>query len=216
MEKTESSGGGLSRRTFLRGTGAAVGALGLAGVAGMTTTQGWLAPAQANAEGEDRIAYTYHQDHCHGHCSLKCTVRDGRLCVIEPNDIWDDKHFRAVCPKGLSEIQHVYSQDRVQTPLRRVGERGAGEFVPITWDEALDELAGKIHEMWDKYGKESVLFEAAQRARTYTFICRRSSAPRARGSAASMRAFSAAWIRCTEAWAQEPRRATGAMRKRCS
>lgn len=158
MEKTESSGGGLSRRTFLRGTGAAVGALGLVGVAGMTTTQGWLAPAQANAEGEERIAYTYHQDHCHGHCSLKCTVRDGRLCVIEPNDIWDDKHFRAVCPKGLSEIQHVYSQDRVQTPLRRVGERGAGEFVPITWDEALDELSGKIHEMWDKYGKESVLF----------------------------------------------------------
>ena len=59
---------------------------------------------------------------------LKCTVRDGRLCKIEPN-MAAAKGFQSVCLKGLSEIQHVYSADRIQSPMKRVGERGSGEFV---------------------------------------------------------------------------------------
>lgn len=161
MSETTHPAGGLTRRGFLKGAGATAGALGLAGVAGMTATDSWLAPARAHADAEEYIAYTYHQDHCNGHCSLKCTVRDGRLCVIEPNDVYEDKHFRTVCPKGLSEIQHIYGQGRVQTPLRLVGERGSGEFVPVSWDEALTELAQKVNEIWDKYGKEAVLFGGA-------------------------------------------------------
>ena len=39
----------LSRRGFLKGAGAAAGALGLAGAAGMTATNNWLAPATAHA-----------------------------------------------------------------------------------------------------------------------------------------------------------------------
>ena len=50
MSGTESSQGAVTRRTFLKGAGAAAGALGLAGAAGMTSAGGWLAPAEANAK----------------------------------------------------------------------------------------------------------------------------------------------------------------------
>ena len=138
MGEVASSRVGLTRRSFLKTAGAA-GALGLAGAAGMTSSSNWLAPVEANADegAEERVAYTYHQKHCRGNCMLKCTVRDGRLCKIEPN-MAAAKGFQSVCLKGLSEIQHVYSADRIQSPMKRVGERGSGEFVAISWDEALD------------------------------------------------------------------------------
>ena len=219
MEKTESSGGGLSRRTFLEGNWCGCWGLGACGSCRHDHDAGMACACAGKRRG--RGAHRVHLPSrplprallFEVHCAGRALVR-----VIEPNDIWDDKHFRAVCPKGLSEIQHVYSQDRVQTPLRRVGERGAGEFVPITWDEALDELAGKIHEMLGRVWQRVRSVRRQRRGPEHirSSARRAPSAPRARGSAASMRAFSAAWIRCTEAWAQEPRRATGAMRKRCS
>ena len=47
-------------------------------------------------------------------------------------------------------LQELYHPDRIATPLRRVGERGSGEFESISWDEALNELAGKLSEYMDK------------------------------------------------------------------
>jgi molybdopterin-containing oxidoreductase family molybdopterin binding subunit len=136
-----------------------VGALGTAlaaaGSAGMFSLNNWL---EANAEdsNEERVAYTFHQTHCVGPCSLKCTVRDGRLTLIEPNT-WPDDHYSTCCLKGLSEIQHVYSTERIQSPLKRVGERGSGEFVAISWDEALETIETKLKELQDKYGYESIM-----------------------------------------------------------
>ena len=147
----------VSRRGFLKAS-ATVGALGLAGAAGMTTTGGWLAPAQANAAAEEYVGYTFHQNHCTGHCSLKCTVRDGRLALIEPNDAENyQKRYRIACVRAMSEIEHVYGSQRIQTPLRRVGERGEGKFESITWDEALADIKENLGTIWDKYGKSAVV-----------------------------------------------------------
>lgn len=168
MLGTESSHGALTRRTFLKGAGAAAGALGLAGAASMTSANGWLAPAEANAKPEERVAFNYHQYHCGGSCAFKCTVRDGRLCLIEPNPAREDKRYRVCCLKGLSEIQHVYSDERIQTPLKRVGERGSGEFVSITWDEALDMFRDNIQSVWDKAGKDAVYVHLSSEANQTT------------------------------------------------
>ena len=145
MGEVTSSRVGLTRRSFLKTAGAA-GALGLAGAAGMTSSSNWLAPVEANADegAEERVAYTTHQSHCSGHCSLQCTVRDVRLAMIQPNQAWADKRFATCCLKGISEVQHIYSCERIQTPLKRVGDRVTGEFVQITWDEAFDEIADKL------------------------------------------------------------------------
>lgn len=155
MSETSSPHRGLTRRGFLKASGVAAGALGLAGAASMTTSDGWLAPAKAYAEPEERVAFTYHHEACFGNCSLKCTVRDGRLSLIQPNDALD-REYSVCCLKGLSEIQHVYSVERLQTPLKRVGERGSGEFESITWDEAMATVGEKLGEIRKKYGNGSV------------------------------------------------------------
>lgn len=161
MSGTENSQSGLTRRTFLKAAGATAGVAGLTGVAGMTSTSDWLAPSEAGAQPEERVGYTFHQNHCTGHCSLKCTVRDGRLCLIEPNDAEGyAKRYRIACVRAMSEIEHVYGKERIQTPLKRVGERGSGEFVSITWDEALDEISRKLGDIWNKYGQSSVVVGA--------------------------------------------------------
>lgn len=149
----------LTRRGFLKGTAATAGACALAGAGGMTAASTWLGPAKAEAQSDERVVYTYHQAHCRGNCTLACTVRDGRVCAIQPNDAAGEG-FRKICVKGLSEIQHIYSTERIQTPLKRVGERGSGEFVSISWDEAMDILVENVQGVWDKYGKKALFFWA--------------------------------------------------------
>ena len=144
----------LTRRSFVKGA-AALGAIGAA-AGGMASASGWLAPTSAAAEPEEFSTYMIHQSHCGGNCSLECTVRDGRLCHIKPNEAREDKRFQVCCLKGLSEVQHVYSTERIQTPLRRVGERGEGKFEAISWDEAYATFKKELEKVWDKYGKESV------------------------------------------------------------
>ncbi len=153
---TNRSSSALTRRGFLKGAGAAAGALGLAGAAGMVSSDSWLSPATATAESDERIAYTYHQSHCGSMCPLKCTVRDGRLVMVQPNDACEDR-YRTICLKGISEIQHIYSSKRVQVPLKRAGERGTNDFVQVTWDEALDDIVARIKDIQAKHGKDSVM-----------------------------------------------------------
>ena len=145
----------LSRRGFMKGA-ATVGAIGMA-AGGMASAKSWLAPATARAETEaqERIAYTFHQSLCNGNCSLKCTIRDGRLCKVEPNDMLSPE-YSMCCARGISEIQHIYGQTRLQTPLRRVGERGEGKFEAISWDEAMDEVGKQLKAIWSEHGKDSV------------------------------------------------------------
>ena len=153
----------LNRRSFLR-LGAASGAL--AAVGGMATTQGWLAPAQATAAPEERTAFTYHNEHCLCNCMLQCTVRDGRLVMVQPRPN-SDKRFQNVCLKGISEIEHIYGEARIQSPMRRVGERGSGQFEVISWDEAFKIIAEKFQATIDKYGSQALWIqystEASQR-----------------------------------------------------
>lgn len=165
MSGTSSPHSGLTRRNFLKATGAAAGALGLAGAAGMVTADTWLAPTQAHAEAGERVGYTYHQSHCMGHCMLKCIVRDGRLCRIEPNDA-ARQDCQTVCVRGLAEIQHVYSDKRIQTPMKLVGERGSGEYEAISWSEAMDLFSKNINLCHERYGSNSVFLSATSECET--------------------------------------------------
>ncbi len=57
------------------------------------------------------------------------------------------------CPKGYSHVLRTYHEDRLRYPMRRVGP---GEFVRITWEEALDEIAERIVDARDRFGARSV------------------------------------------------------------
>lgn len=152
----------LSRRGFLAAAGA-VGALGLSGAGAMAGTDDWLTPAKAHADATENVAYTYHNEHCLCNCMLKCTVRDGRLCMVEPRPN-EDRRFENVCLKGISEIQNIYGEARLQSPMRRVGERGSGEFEAITWDEAFQTIAREFESAREKYGNESLWIQFSTEA----------------------------------------------------
>ncbi|WP_165253917.1 molybdopterin-dependent oxidoreductase [Adlercreutzia sp. ZJ304] len=159
---------GITRRGFVKGA-ATVGALGVM-AGGMATTSEWLAPAKAHAEGSsEKIGYTFHNRHCQCLCSHKCTVRDGRLVLIEPNDAFSNAEA-SICAKGIGEVQHVYSKERIQTPMIRTGERGSGEFKSVSWDEALDRVADTIKDIQSKNGKDSVLTIMAGEVRTTEYL----------------------------------------------
>ncbi|MCB8942677.1 MAG: molybdopterin-dependent oxidoreductase [Ardenticatenaceae bacterium] len=48
------------------------------------------------------------------------------------------------CAKGPATHNQVYDPERILYPLKRVGERGAGQWKRISWEEALSEIAAKM------------------------------------------------------------------------
>src|SRR5260370_23509869 len=79
---------------------------------------------------------------CPDMCSLLAEVEDGRVKRIKGDPA---QPFTAgfACAKVNRDAELVHSPDRLTTPLRRSGPKGAGEFASITWDAALDEIAAK-------------------------------------------------------------------------
>jgi anaerobic dimethyl sulfoxide reductase subunit A len=91
---------------------------------------------------------------CGGRCLLQAHVRDGVITRLETDDRPDgvsDPQLRA-CTRGRAYLRRQYHPDRLRWPLRRVGRRGEGRFERVSWDEALDLLAGQIRRVRDAYG----------------------------------------------------------------
>ena len=73
---------------------------------------------------------------CACRCGIDVHLKDGKIRYIDGNR--DHPVNRGVlCGKGSAGIMQHYSPARLRKPLLRVGERGAGEFREIEWDEAL-------------------------------------------------------------------------------
>ena len=75
-------------------------------------------------------------------CSLLAEVEGGRVVRIKGDP---EQPFTAgfACAKVNRDAELVHSPERLQTPLRRIGAKGEGKFAPISWDEALDEIAAR-------------------------------------------------------------------------
>ncbi len=48
------------------------------------------------------------------------------------------------CAKGPATINQVQDPERILYPLKRVGERGSGRWMEVSWDDALDDIAGRM------------------------------------------------------------------------
>jgi anaerobic selenocysteine-containing dehydrogenase len=72
-------------------------------------------------------------------CSLIATVEDGRVLRVVGDP---EQPFTAgfACAKVNRDAELVHSPERVKTPLRRNGPKGASRFVPVSWSAALDEI----------------------------------------------------------------------------
>ena len=90
-------------------------------------------------------------------CGLDLYIKDGRIIKTE-GSLENGYSHGVLCSKGASTRQYVYSEQRLKTPLRRVGPRGSGKFEPMAWDEALDTIAAKLNSIKREFGPESVAF----------------------------------------------------------
>ena len=142
----------LTRRSFVKAAGVAAAA-----VAAACATEKLVpaTPAYADADpNEEKIVHTVCRA-CIAQCPILAHVRDGRVVKLEGDPEGPMTHG-AACAKGLAGIQALYNPMRNKYPMVRVGERGTNNFKRVSWDEALDTIADKLMEAYDKYGPEAV------------------------------------------------------------
>jgi thiosulfate reductase/polysulfide reductase chain A len=92
---------------------------------------------------------------CSVRCPIQVTVKDGQVTFIEGNPKVAGIEG-SLCPRGSAGIALLYDSQRLQSPLIRTGERGAGQFRKASWDEALDYIADKLKAVIKKHGGQSV------------------------------------------------------------
>ena len=98
-------------------------------------------------------------------CTHDCPDACSALVTVDPSgravDIRADSSHpvtgRHLCVKVDRYLERVYSEDRLLTPLRRSGAKGSGEFEPIGWDDALDEIVGRWQAISAADGSEAIL-----------------------------------------------------------
>jgi anaerobic selenocysteine-containing dehydrogenase len=93
---------------------------------------------------------------CPDRCSLEVRIEDGRAVSItgsRVNPLTDGY----ICAKVRRFPERVYGPDRLLHPLRRTGPKGEGRFERITWDQALDTVAGNLREVRRAHGGEAIL-----------------------------------------------------------
>lgn len=82
---------------------------------------------------------------CESACGILAYVDQESLQVrkIEGNPVHPGSRGRT-CAKGVVTPNQLEDPDRVLFPLRRDGGRGSGRWTRVTWEEALDDIAGRI------------------------------------------------------------------------
>ena len=104
---------------------------------------------------------------CFNCCPVHYHIKNDKLVRVTGNE--DDPLWRGkICPKSQFLLQLHNSPERLTTPLKRVGKRGEGKFEPISWDQALDEIAAKLQGVKDEFGPESLAIFAGTRTGTLT------------------------------------------------
>ncbi|CAA0127904.1 Formate dehydrogenase H [Mycolicibacterium vanbaalenii] len=89
---------------------------------------------------------------CEALCGMIATVEDGRLQSLRPDPDNPLSRGRA-CPKGVAFADIQNDTDRVLAPLRR---RADGTFEQVSWDDALDDIAGRLTRIVAEHGGSAV------------------------------------------------------------
>ncbi|MEG2557062.1 MAG: molybdopterin-dependent oxidoreductase [Raoultibacter sp.] len=91
-------------------------------------------------------------------CALQATVDQGRIVDIAPDPTrypYDAALMRR-CRRWPLNLAAIESPDRINYPLHRTGARGEGAWERITWDEALEGISDKLHELIAESGPETL------------------------------------------------------------
>ncbi len=164
----------VSRRSFLRGTGAAVtGSLALQYANGTALAQTETDKDYQSFEDLyrekwtwDKVVHGTHGTNCTGHCAFNVYVKNGVVWREEQQGQYGNQGGEDVpdygprgCQKGLRHSKYMYGTQRVLYPMKRVGERGEGKWERLTWDQALTEVADKFIDHATTSGVDSISYE---------------------------------------------------------
>lgn len=108
---------------------------------------------------------------CHPRCGLRLEIENGKAVKVTGDPEHPITRGR-ICARGKLMLEHLYHPDRLNYPLKRKAERGAGQWERISWDRALDEVAAKLDALRRQYGPETLAFTHGTK-RTYHWDERR-------------------------------------------
>ena len=104
------------------------------------------------------IAHSVCPHDCPSVCALDVEQLD-KFTIGRVHGAKDNSYTAGVvCAKVARYAERVHHPDRLTQPLRRIGDKGVGRdaFEPISWEDALDEVAAGLSRAADKYGGDGV------------------------------------------------------------
>lgn len=104
---------------------------------------------------------------CFNACTTNFHFKGDKLVKVTGNPA-DPALEGRVCPKSQLSLQLYASKDRLTQPLKRVGARGENKFEPISWDQALDEIAAKLGAIRTDFGADALGVFTGTRTGTLT------------------------------------------------
>lgn len=164
----------LDRRHFLQAAAAvgAISTLGLAGCDNSLKETDETSPTVESLEGGEWVSFNCTTPTCAYRCHNRAYVKDGIIVRHGTGDVHPDSpdfpQFRP-CVKGLSTRRIATAAERLKYPMKRKswspggGEgvnahlRGADEWERISWDDAIDMIAGELGRIKETYGNHSFL-----------------------------------------------------------
>ena len=97
-------------------------------------------------------------------CPYDCPASCGLLVETDGEKVYritgDPEHpatHGVICAKMRGYTKSLYAKDRILVPMKRSGNKGSGDFVPISWDEALGIIARHFKHIIKTYGPQSIL-----------------------------------------------------------
>ncbi len=103
-----------------------------------------------------RVAYSVCPHDCPSTCALEVEVLDARTIGRVRGAQDNDYTLGVICAKVARYAERVHHPDRLLRPLRRKGQKGSGDFEPISWDDALDLVAENFDRAERRHGAEAV------------------------------------------------------------
>jgi formate dehydrogenase major subunit len=143
------SGGTLDRRSFLKRSGLAAGALAAVGSLPLASVR--KAEAAGSMPGAGAVIRKNICTHCSVGCTVIAEVENGVWVGQEPG--WDSPINRGShCAKGAATREVTHGDRRLKYPMKLVG----GQWQKISWDVAINEIGDKLMEIRGKSGPDSV------------------------------------------------------------
>ena len=138
----------VDRRSFLRASGLAVGGLAAFGAIGASTVR--RAEAGKTDFSQPIEVKTNICTHCSVGCTVKAEVQNGVWVGQEP--AWKSPINRGThCAKGASVRELVHGDRRLKYPMKKEN----GQWVRISWEQAIDEIGDKMLDIREKNGADS-------------------------------------------------------------